>query len=83
MKPKFRPFTQLLDEYLRNPDFALEFLNQAFADEDLASFQQSLKEVTRIQGSLTELVKKTQICPGMRPPQSSKIKKNKGLSQIY
>ena len=38
MQSKFRSFEELLDEYLENPAFAINFLNQALADEDIDAF---------------------------------------------
>ena len=64
MKPKFRSFEELLDEYLENPEFALGFLNQALADEDIEAFKLSLTERIRARGKITLLAKKAQLSRG-------------------
>lgn len=57
MKRKFRSLDELLDEYLENPEFAVSFLNQALADEDIEAFKLSLKDIIRAQGKVTRIAK--------------------------
>lgn len=64
MKPKFRSFEELLDEYLENPEFAMSFLNQALADEDVEAFKLSLTDIIRARGKITSLAKKAQLSRG-------------------
>lgn len=64
MKPKFRSFEELLDEYLENPEFATSFLNQALADEDVEAFKLSLTDIIRARGKITELAKKAHLSRG-------------------
>lgn len=64
MKNKFRSLEQLLDEYLENPDFAMSFLNQALADEDIEAFHLSLKDIIRVHGDITNLAEKARLSRG-------------------
>jgi probable addiction module antidote protein len=64
MKNQFRSFDQLLEEYLQNPDFALSFLNQALADEDIEAFSLSLKDIIRVHGNITGLAKEAHLSRG-------------------
>lgn len=64
MKPQFRSFEELLDEYLENPEFAMSFLNQALADEDVEAFKLSLTDIIRAQGKITVLAKKANLSRG-------------------
>lgn len=64
MKNKFRSIDQLLDEYLQNPKFALSFLNQALADEDIEAFKLSLKDIIRVHGKITNLAKEAHLSRG-------------------
>jgi probable addiction module antidote protein len=52
MTKKYRKFTQLLDDYLRDETFAAEFLSQALEEEDFSTFLLSIKDVIRVHGSL-------------------------------
>lgn len=54
---KLRSFEELLEEYLENPEFAMSFLNQALADEDFEAFKLSLKDIIRVHGKISQLVK--------------------------
>jgi DNA-binding phage protein len=49
MSAKFLSFEDLLGAYLENPEFAMSFLNQALADENIEAFQLSLKDIIRSQ----------------------------------
>ncbi|MCE5318961.1 MAG: helix-turn-helix domain-containing protein [Parachlamydia sp.] len=57
---KYRNFTELLDEHLKDPDFAAEFLSQAL-EEDFSTFLLSLKDVIRIHGNITTIAEKSKI----------------------
>lgn len=61
MKSKYRSFEELLDDYLENPEFAMSFLNQALADEDVEAFQLSLTDIIRARGKITALAKKAHL----------------------
>jgi len=61
---KLRSLTELLDEYLQNPEFAVSFLNQALADEDVEAFSLSLKDIIRVHGAISTLAKKASISRG-------------------
>lgn len=56
-----RKFTELLDEYLKDEEFAAEFLSQALEEEDFATFLLSLKDVIRVHGSITKVAEKAKI----------------------
>lgn len=58
---KYRTLDQLLEEYLQNPEFATKFLNQALADEDIAAFKLSLKDIIRISGKISSIAKEAHI----------------------
>src|SRR5580692_10980966 len=64
MSNKFRSFEELLDEYLENPKFAMSFLNQALADEDVEAFKLSLKDIIRVHGKISHLAKKAHLSRG-------------------
>lgn len=63
-KNKFRSIDQLLEEYLQYPEFAISFLNQALADEDIEAFKLSLKDVIRVHGNLSNLAKQANLNRG-------------------
>lgn len=58
---KFRKFTELLDEYLRDKELAAEFLSQALEEEDFDTFLLSLKDVIRVWGSISAVAEKSHI----------------------
>lgn len=64
MKKKLRTFDDLLEEYLQNPEFALSFLNQALADDDIEAFNQSLKDIIRVHKNITTLAKDAKLSRG-------------------
>lgn len=64
MKSKFRSIDQLLEEYLQNPEFAMSFLNQALADEDVEAFKLSLKDIIRVHGKISDLAKEAHLSRG-------------------
>lgn len=64
MKPKFRSFEEMLDEYLENPEFAMSFLNQALADENVEAFKLSLTDIIRAHGKITALAKEADLSRG-------------------
>lgn len=64
MSAKFRSFEELLEEYLENPEFAMSFLNQALADEDVEAFKLSLKDIIRVHGKISHLVKEAHLSRG-------------------
>lgn len=78
MSKKFRSFEELLDEYLENPEFALSFLNQALADENVESFQLSLKDIIRSKGKVSQLAKEAQLSRGT----VYKLMQGKGQAEI-
>lgn len=44
----YRKFTDLLDEMLKDPQFAAEFLLQTLEEEDVETFLMSLRDVERV-----------------------------------
>ena len=64
MKPKYRSLDDLLDEYLENPEFAMSFLNQALADEDLDAFKLSITDIIRAYGNISDLAKESNLSRG-------------------
>ncbi len=64
MSAKFRSFEELLEEYLENPEFAMSFLNQALADEDVEAFKLSLKDIIRVHGRISHLAKESRLSRG-------------------
>ena len=61
MTKKYRKFTQLLDEYLKDEKFAAEFLSQALEEEDFSTFMLSLKDVIRVHGSIKSIADKCEL----------------------
>ena len=51
MTQTFPSFTSLLDDYLKDPKFAADFLSEALAEEDYDVFLLSLKDIMRIQSN--------------------------------
>lgn len=58
---KYRKFTELLDEHLKDEEFAAEFLSQALDEEDFSVFLTTLKDVIRVHGSISAISKKANI----------------------
>lgn len=58
---KYRKFTELLDEYLKDEEFAAEFLSQALEEENFSTFLLSLKDLIRVHGSITTIAEKSKI----------------------
>jgi probable addiction module antidote protein len=58
---KYRKFTELLDDYLKDEEFAAEFLSQALEEEDFATFLLSLKDVIRVHGTISSVAEKSKI----------------------
>lgn len=50
---KYRKFTELLDDYLKDEAFAAEFLSHALEEEEFSIFLLSVKNVIRLHGSVT------------------------------
>lgn len=63
MTKKYRAFTHLLDEMLKDPKFAAEFLSDALA-EDFELFCLSLKDVIRVHGSIAAIAEKANVSRG-------------------
>lgn len=61
MTRSYRKFTDVLDTFLKDPQFAADFLTDALAEEDLNLFLVSLKDILRVHGSLTSFAKKAKI----------------------
>lgn len=78
MSTKFRSFEELLEEYLENPEFAMSFLNQALADEDIEAFKLSLKDIIRVHGKVSELAKEAHLSRGTL----YKIMQGKGQTEM-
>ena len=78
MSTKFRSFEELLGEYLENPEFAMSFLNQALADEDIEAFKLSLKDIIRVHGKVSDLAKEAHLSRGTL----YKIMQGKGQAEI-
>jgi len=64
MKNKYRSIDDLLEEYLQDPEFAMSFLNQALADEDIDALKLSLKDIIRVHGKISNLAKKAHLSRG-------------------
>ena len=64
MTDKHLNFTSLLDDYLKDPLFAADFLSEALAEEDFDVFLLSLKDVLRIHGNLSAIAKKAHLNRG-------------------
>lgn len=64
MENKYRNFTELLDEYLKDPECAASFLSSALEEEDLDVFLLSLKDVIRVQGNIKSVAEKAKINRG-------------------
>lgn len=58
---KYRKFTELLDNYLKDEDFAAEFLSQALEEKDFSTFLLSLKDVIRVHGSITTVAEQSNL----------------------
>lgn len=58
---RYRKFTELLDDYLKDEDFAAEFLSQALEEKDFSTFLLSLKDVIRVHGSITTVAEQSNI----------------------
>ncbi len=58
---KYRKFTELLDDYLKDEEFAADFLTKALEEEDFSTFLLSLKDVIRVHGSITSIAEKSKI----------------------
>lgn len=78
MSAKFRSFEELLGEYFENPEFAMSFLNQALADENIEAFQLSLKDIIRVRGKVSKLAKEAQLSRGTL----YKLMQGKGQAEI-
>lgn len=78
MSAKFRSFEELLGEYLENPEFAMSFLNQALADEDIEAFKLSLKDIIRVHGKISHLAKEAHLSRGTL----YKLMQGKGQTEI-
>lgn len=78
MSAKFRSFEELLEEYLKNPEFAMSFLNQALADEDIDAFNLSLKDIIRVHGKISHLAKEAHVSRGTL----YKLMQGKGQAEI-
>lgn len=61
MKRRHRKFTEVMDEFLKDPGFAAEFLSDALEQEDFNTFLLSLKDVIRVHGSIKAFAEKTHI----------------------
>lgn len=78
MSSKFRSFEELLGEYLENPEFAMSFLNQALADENVEAFQLSLKDIIQVHGRVALLAKEAHLSRGT----IYKLMQGKGQAEI-
>ena len=56
-----RNYTELLDEFLADPQFAADMLSDALQHEDVETFLLTLKDVLRTHGSITALADKANI----------------------
>lgn len=61
MTKELRNFTTLLDEYLKEPQFAADFLTEALEEENFDVFLLSLKDIIRVHGNLTAFAKKAHL----------------------
>ncbi len=58
---KFRKFTEVLDEFLQDEQFAADFLSQSLEEGDFATFLVSLKDVIRVHGSISTIAEKAKM----------------------
>lgn len=58
---KYRKFTELLDDYLKDEEFAAEFLSKALEEENFSTFILTLKDVIRVHGSISNIAEKSNI----------------------
>jgi probable addiction module antidote protein len=58
---KYRNFTELLDDYLKDENFAAEFLSKALEEENFSTFLLSLKDVIRVHGTIIHVAEKAHI----------------------
>lgn len=58
---KYRKFTELLDDYLKDEEFAADFLSQALEEEDFSTFLLSLKDIIRVHGTITKVAEKAKL----------------------
>ena len=61
MTKELRNFTTLLDDYLKEPQFAADFLTEALEEENFDIFLLSLKDIIRVHGNLTAFAKKAHL----------------------
>lgn len=60
----YRKFVTLLDDFLKDQQFAADFLSESLLEEDLDVFLLSLKDVIRVHGNLGAVAKKANISRG-------------------
>lgn len=53
----YRNFTNLLDDFLKDHQFAADFLIEALDEDDIRVFLMSLKDVVSVRGSLSSFFK--------------------------
>jgi len=61
MNKKYRKFTELLDDFLKDEKFAADFLSQALEEEDFSTFLLSLKDVIRVHGTISAIAEKSKV----------------------
>lgn len=61
MNKKYRKFTELLDDFLKDEKFAADFLSQALEEEDFSTFLLSLKDVLRVHGTISTIAEKSKV----------------------
>jgi probable addiction module antidote protein len=58
---KNRNFTEVLDSFLHDEQFAADFLSQALEEEDFSTFLLSMKDIIRVHGTTKSIAEKAHI----------------------
>lgn len=58
---KTRKFTDVLDRFLQDEQFAADFLSQALQEKDFDVFFLSIKDIVRVHGTITSIAEKAGI----------------------
>lgn len=57
-------FTSVLDDYLKDPQFAADFLSEALAEEDFDVFLLALRDIMRVHGNVSSIARKARLNRG-------------------
>ena len=58
---RLKDFTTILDEELRDPEFAREYLATLLEENDLEAFLIGLGDVVRVQGGMSQIAQRAEI----------------------